>query len=103
MNNEGLRVSTVGELRAAATNAKVRQIVISAPIGDVPTLRLSPGQTLTGAGVQSALRFAAGSDGLELSTDNLIEGLQLVASPNRRVIFNDTRVEHSRSTSIART
>jgi hypothetical protein len=68
--------------------------VISAPIGDVPTLRLSPGQTLTGAGVQSALRFAAGSDGLQLSTDNLVEGLQLVAAPDKRVIFNDTGVDH---------
>jgi hypothetical protein len=94
MNTEALRVSTVGELRAAASNVDVRQIVVSAPIGDVPTLRLSPGQTLTGADAQSVLHFAAGSDGLELSTDNLIEGLQLVAAPDKRVLFNDTRVEH---------
>ena len=40
----------------------------------MPTLRLSHGQTLTGTDAQSALRFAAGSDGLELSADNRIEG-----------------------------
>jgi hypothetical protein len=94
MNTERLQVSTAGELRAAATSANVRQIVVSTPIGDLPTLRLSPGQTLTGAEAQSALHFAAGSDGLELSADNLVEGLQLVAAPDKRVVFNDTGVEH---------
>jgi hypothetical protein len=94
MNTEQLEVSTVRELQAAAANASVRQIMVSASISDVPPLRLSPGQKLTGTEAQSALRFAAGSDGLELSTDNLVEGLQLVADPDKRAVFNDTGVDH---------
>jgi len=91
---ERRQVSTVGELQAAAADANVRQIAISAPIGDMPTLRLSQGQMLTGTDAQSALRFAAGSHGLELSADNRVEGLHLVTDPDRRALFNDTRVEH---------
>jgi hypothetical protein len=94
MNTETRQVSTVCELQAAVTNAKVRQIVVSAPIVEVPTLRLSHGRTLTGTDAQSALRFAPGSDGLELSVDNRVEGLQLIADSDKRAVFNDTAVEH---------
>jgi hypothetical protein len=94
MNIETRQVSTVSQLEAAAGDANVRQIAISAPIGDVPTLRLSHGQMLTGSDAQSALRFAAGSHGLELSTDNRVEGPQLIADPDKRAVFNDTGVEH---------
>jgi len=93
VNTEKHKVSTVGELQAAAASPNVRQIVISGPIGDVPTLRLSPGQALTGMDAQSALHFAPGSHGLELSADNLVEGVQLIADPDKRAIFNDTGVE----------
>jgi hypothetical protein len=94
VNTERREASTVSELRAAAANADVRHIVVSAPIGAVPTLRLSPGQTLTGANAESALRFATGSHGLELSVDNRVEGLQLIADHDKRAVFNDTGVEN---------
>jgi hypothetical protein len=93
VNSKKREVSTVSELQAAAANTEVRQILVSASIGDLPTLRLSPGQMLTGTDARSALRFAEGSHGLELSADNRVEGLQLIADRDKRALFNDTGVE----------
>lgn len=94
MKIERRQVATVRELQAAVADATVQEVAISAPIADVPTLRLSRGQALTGTDAQSALRFTAESDGLQLSADNRVEGLHLVADPDKRALFNDTRVEH---------
>jgi len=94
MSTDRLQVSTADELQAAAANKDTRQIVVSAPITDVPTLRLSPGQHLIGTASESALHFVAGRDGLELSAENLVEGLQLVADPDKRALFNDPGAEH---------
>ena len=93
MHVEKRQVSTSGELQAAVADAGIQHIVISAPMGDLPTLRLSPGQTLTASGAQSILRFAAGRDGLQLSSDNRVEGLQLITDPDKRAVFNDPSVE----------
>jgi hypothetical protein len=87
------QVSTVDELQAAVANGDIRQVVVSTEIGNLPTLRLSPGQSLTGSDQRSALRFAAGRDGLQLSSDNRVEALKLAADPDKRVIFNDTGVD----------
>lgn len=93
MSTEQLRVSTADELLAAAADASVRHITVTVELTGVPTLRLSPGQMLSGADPQLSIRFAAGQDGLQLSTDNHVENLRLVADPARRAIFNDTAVE----------
>jgi hypothetical protein len=93
VNSKKREVSTVSELQAAAANTEVRQILVSASIGDLPRLRLSPGQMLTGTDARSALRFAGGSHGLQLSADNRVEGLQLIADRDKRALFNDTGVE----------
>jgi hypothetical protein len=90
---ERRQVSTIEELQAAVTDADVQQIVIAMPLDGAPSMRLSPGQALTGFDAKSALRFAAGSDGLELSADNRVEGLELVTDLNKRAVFNDTSVE----------
>jgi hypothetical protein len=87
------RVSTTAELLAAAADADVRHITVLADVTELPSFRLSPGQTLTAADLKVALRFAAGQDGLQLSTDNRVEGLELGADLNRRALFNDTNVE----------
>ena len=94
MKLEIRQVSTIGELQAAATDADVQHIVIAMPLDGVPSLRLSPGQVLTGCDAQCALRFAAGSDGLELSANNRVEGLELVTDPDKRAIFNDTGIDN---------
>src|SRR5215469_9410126 len=84
------KISTTAELLAAAADADVRQITVLADLTELPTFRLSPGQTLTAADPKLALRFAAGQDGLQLSTDNRVEGLELGADLDRRALFNDT-------------
>jgi hypothetical protein len=87
-----LEVSTAAELVAAAKNPSVGRIVVSAELINVPTLRLSPGQTLIASSPKAAVHFAAGQDGIQLTTDNRIENLQLFADPAKRVVFNDTTV-----------
>ncbi|QBC31840.1 hypothetical protein [Pandoraea sp. XY-2] len=93
MNTGQRQVSTADQLLSAAADVGVRHITVMAELSGVPTLRLSPGQTLSGADPQSAVRFAAGQDGLQLRADNHVENLRLVTDPDRRAIFNDTTVE----------
>jgi hypothetical protein len=93
VNTETRHVSTVAELQAAVDDDHILHIVVSAPIAGVPGLRLRPGLTLTGSDAQAALHFVPGSDGLELSADNRVEGLRLLADPDRRAIFNDASVD----------
>jgi hypothetical protein len=93
MNASSMVVSNVAELVHAAQDSGIRQIVIDGELTDVPALRLSPGQVLLGQGDDAALIFASGIDGLQLTTDNEVHGLHLVASPDRRAIHNDTQVE----------
>ena len=94
MNIERHHVTTTTELERIAADASVKHIMIAARIDNVPTLRLSRGQTLAGVDTHSALHFIAGEDGLQLSADNKVENLQLVCDPHKRAIFNDTSIEH---------
>ena len=50
-----------------------------------------PGQALTGA-ARATLQFKDDSDGIRLSSNNKVENLTLIASPENRAIFNDTTV-----------
>jgi hypothetical protein len=88
------RISTVGELLAASRNAEGGTLIVDADLTDVPTVRLAAGQTLTGGNSAVTVRFARGQDGLQLSTDNTVEGLSLRADADRRAVFNDTGVAH---------
>jgi hypothetical protein len=91
MNNELRHVGSVAEL-LAAVESKVGNIEVNGQLQNVPTLRLQAGQVLTGADQKSSIQFASGQDGLQLTTDNSVGNLQLVADPDRRAIFNDTSV-----------
>jgi hypothetical protein len=82
--------ATVEQLVALTGNAGIHQIVIQGSLADAPSIRLSPGQTLRGENDEARIAFAAGSDGVQLSTDNRIHNLRLHADPDRRAIFNDT-------------
>ena len=83
------RVSTREELLAAAGNADIGEIIITEDLADVPALRLGPGQSLKGRD-DAALRFVAGTEGVQLSGDNTVKGLTLASDPDRRAIYNDT-------------
>jgi hypothetical protein len=94
MNHSESQVATASELLAAAKNATVADIVVQADLTELPTFRLLPGQTLKGATASVVLHFAAGHDGVQLSTSNQVENLGLQTDVDRRALFNDTKVEH---------
>ena len=85
-------VSTGSALVAATKDKNVQQIAVSGHLTDTPSVRLSPGQALRGADKNATITFADGADGVQLSSDNRIDGLRLEAAPNKRAVFNDTTV-----------
>lgn len=82
------RVSTRSEL-IEALGSKDGEIVVTSDIDDLPQIRLAPGQSINGV-AESAIRFAAGSDGIQLSADNTVSNLTVVTDPDRQALFNDT-------------
>ena len=92
MNTPERAVATVDALVAATQDESVRQIALSGRLVNASSLNLLPGQSLRGTEAGATVGFAAGSDGVRLSSDNRIENLRLDASPNKRAIFNDTGV-----------
>jgi hypothetical protein len=91
MDSQQKTVTTADGLVSATKDGSVRHILVSGDLADVPSIRLSPGQSLQGDG-GSGITFAAGADGLQLSSDNRVENIRLHASPDKRAIFNDTSV-----------
>jgi len=87
------KVATATELLMAVRDASVRNICVLVDLTELPTFRLSPGQALRGENANVALRFAAAQDGLQLSTDNSVDGVELNTDADRRALYNDTAVE----------
>jgi hypothetical protein len=90
MSAQEHEVSTLAGLLEATTNPDVRRIAITSNIGGAPTFRLLPGQALTGARQGVKLSFESGQDGIQLSTDNRVEQLDLAADADRCALYNDT-------------
>ena len=76
----------------AIADTRVREVVVTASLDDVPGISLLPGQSLRGEGGRITLRFLGKSDGVRLSSDNGISNLHLEVSPADRSIFNDVTV-----------
>jgi hypothetical protein len=85
-------VATTEALLAATNDKGVQHIVVQGHLANSPSFKLSPGQSLRGSDEQSSITFAAGKDGIQLSSENRIHNLRLNASPEKRAIFNDTTV-----------
>ncbi len=85
-----VNVATAADLAAVAPDASVKTIIVTGLVEGVPTQHLPPGRSVVGATPDAGIRFHPGQDGLRLSTDNRVEGLQLLASPDQRALFNDT-------------
>jgi hypothetical protein len=83
---------TTTEGLVAAIEEGVGKVVVCGRLSNVPSLHLSPGQSVTGAAEESKIAFADGVDGIELTSSNRIHNVHLCASPERRAIFNDTTV-----------
>lgn len=93
MNSDERVVSTADELVAASNTAGVRQIAVRGSLINAPSVRLAPGQQLYGESAQAEILFAAGADGVQLTSDNQVRSIHLRASPDKRSIFNDTSVD----------
>jgi hypothetical protein len=89
-NHQARKISSTAELGTAVTDESVREIHVARSLAGVPTVRLAPGQSLVGEGEGARLVFAAGVDGIQLSTDNAVKALALVTDVDRRALFNDT-------------
>ena len=87
---QGLSVTTRQELLEAVGNTGRGEIYIEGDLADLPVLQLRPGVSLQGKGASSIVRFAAGTDGIQLSADNTVRDLTVVADADRRAVFNDT-------------
>ena len=93
MSSEERTVATAAELLSAATDAAASDIVVAQSLSGLQTLRLAPGKTLRGAAAEVRLRFEVGQDGVQLSSNNRVENLELQADVDSRALFNDTKVE----------
>lgn len=93
MNTKQQIVTTSDELVAATKNAMVRQITVRGNLSNTPSIRLAPWQHLVGEEDQAEILFLTGIDGLQLTSDNHVRGLQLLTGPDKRAIFNDTTVD----------
>jgi hypothetical protein len=87
-------VGTPADLLSAAADPEIRHIAITRDLRELPTIRLSPGQSIAGGDDHPTLCFAKDQDGLQLSADNQVESLRLAVDPSRRALFNDTSVAH---------
>ena len=85
-------MATASELESAALDPQVGRIFVAADIEGSASIRLQPGQHLL-CDEATVLRFAPGQDGVELTSDNLVRGLDLVTDPRRRALFNAEDVE----------
>jgi len=85
-------VNSVQELIKATSDPAVETITIAENLSSVPEIRLSPGTTLRGRRDRiPVLRFAPGN-GVCLTTNNLLENIALLVSPDRMAIWNDESV-----------
>lgn len=86
-------VATVEDLLAAVRNPSSQHIMVHGQVGDCPSFRLAPGQSLQGADAQAGITFASDAEGVQVSSDNRLQQLHLHTAPDQRAIFNDTDVD----------
>jgi hypothetical protein len=85
-------VNSVQDLIKATSDPAVQTITIAQDLNTVPEIRLSPRTTLRGHRDRTpVLRFAEGN-GVCLTSDNRVENLALLVSPDRLAIWNDESV-----------
>lgn len=84
--------TTVAELVEAVQAAQNASIKVRGRLEGAPSLRLKPGQKLHGA-AGASIRFEPGRDGVVLTTDNVVEEIELQTDPGRRAVCNDTGAE----------
>ena len=79
-------ITTVEALVMAAKDSTVHSIVVMESLAEVPSIRLSPGQSLQGNDNRVTLAFSSDAEGLQLSSDNRVQSLRLEVLPTKRAI-----------------
>jgi hypothetical protein len=86
-------VESVEELLTAVSDPAVTTVIVGSNLAQVPAIRLTPGKGLLGSeNSRPTLQFLPDIDGIQLSSDNVVTGLNLLASDNRCAIQNDASV-----------
>lgn len=85
-------VTDAKELTSATNNKNLNDIIVSADIADLPSLRLIPGQTLRSSPDRHVVLSFPTEDGLEVTTDNSIIDLDIRVTPTHHAIWNDRTV-----------
>lgn len=93
------KVSSAVTLAAAIADLTVSSIEVEGIVEGAASVRLAPGRRLVSKG--GGIRFAAGQDGVELTSDNAVEGLSLATDLGRRALFNDQSVTSLGTISIS--
>lgn len=86
-------VRSAAEFASALADSVVTEIIVVKSIARLKTVRLLPGKRMRGASSDMRLSFAPGSDGVQLSTDNLVENLELHTDVQRCALYNDTEAD----------
>ncbi len=102
-------VTSTAELVEAVQAIGSVTIEVRGTLENVPSLKLNPGQKLVGTSGASVY-FESGQDGLVLTTDNIVENLELHTNPERCALCNDTtgegfgllKLRHLRTTGCVR-
>lgn len=87
-------VTNLPDVVAAVRDAGITRIVVEGVVRGLPPLHLRPSQHLVGGNQRATLVFLDDVDGVRLSQDNTLAGLDIRVSASRRAVFNDTEVEH---------
>jgi hypothetical protein len=86
-------VTRPSALLAVLKSDSAKTLLIDGALHEIPSIRLSPGTQLAAAGTHASIDFLPGADGLQVTSDNLVQGLSLRTTPDRRAIFNDVEQE----------
>jgi hypothetical protein len=96
-------VRTDEDLLDAASDPSVTTISLANDLSELTSICLAPGVHLRGIGsARPILRFAAGTDGVCVSSANTIADLDLFASDNQCAILNDESVNSLGTLTIRR-
>jgi hypothetical protein len=96
--------TSVEELVRATSDPAVQTITIAQDLSDVPEIHLPSNKTLRGRSDRaSVLKFAAGSHGVCLSSDNVLANLALLTAPDRFAIWNEECISNLGTLSIRST
>jgi hypothetical protein len=87
------RVNSVDGLVEAAHDQDVGEIIVTTALDELPSIDLLPGKTLRSDSESfQTLTFRENADGIRLTSDNTVAGVDLITSPEKRAIWNDYSV-----------